>query len=351
MTRRNEYRVYLQSEDWKKLRELALIRTNGLCQFCGDYATQVHHVKYPKQFGAEHPHSLVPVCDKCHKISHGVQKMKQLEHAVVMTELSPSGINLNYLLSGGRVYASAKSWTRSLQVPDCMKVWFEQRLISTAMFKKESSGESLEMEYQNTAVYRWHVVGELLRTFDREWYQSQYKSREKTEQQAIEKFHNNYERLINWGYDLQERALSSMLNGDNQKNSVVTQENLVDAMKQAVAPRLRAHDDKLYEHDVVIAEIKQSMPTKRDQEEFITVKQAIAEQGLDASAMPLHPKSRDTLSGLAGKKLKAMNAEQGASVMARLDGQKIDIPTNSYRRGVIYEILQELSDGGQSKLL
>ena len=351
MTRRNEYRVYLQSEDWKKLRELALIRTNGLCQFCGDYATQVHHVKYPKQFGAEHPHSLVPVCDKCHKISHGVQKMKQLEHAVVMTELSPSGINLNYLLSGGRVYASAKSWTRSLQVPDCMKVWFEQRLISTAMFKKESSGESLEMEYQNTAVYRWHVVGELLRTFDREWYQSQYKSREKTEQQAIEKFHNNYERLINWGYDLQERALSSMLNGDNQKNSVVTQENLVDAMKQAVAPRLRAHDDKLYEHDVVIAEIKQSMPTKRDQEEFITVKQAIAEQGLDASAMPLHPKSRDTLSGLAGKKLKAMNAEQGAAVMARLDGQKIDIPTNSYRRGVVYKILQELSDGGQSKLL
>lgn len=351
MTRRNEYRVYLQSEDWKKLRELALIRTNGLCQFCGDFATQVHHVKYPKQFGAEHPHSLVPVCDKCHKISHGVQKMKQLEHAVVMTELSPSGINLNYLLSGGRVYASAKSWTKSLQVPDCMKVWFEQRLISTAMFKKESSGESLEMEYQNTAVYRWHVVGELLRTFDREWYQSQYKSREKTEQQAIEKFHNNYERLINWGYDLQERALSSMLNGDNQKNSVVTQENLVDAMKQAVAPRLRAHDDKLYEHDVVIAEIKQSMPTKRDQEEFITVKQAIAEQGLDPSAMPLHPQSRDTLSGLAGKKLKAMNAEQGASVMARLDGQKIDIPTNSYRRGVIYEILQELSDGGQSKLL
>lgn len=351
MTRRNEYRVYLQSEDWKKLRELALIRTNGLCQFCGDFATQVHHVKYPKQFGAEHPHSLVPVCDKCHKISHGVQKMKQLEHAVVMTELSPSGINLNYLLSGGRVYASAKSWTRSLQVPDCMKVWFEQRLISTAMFKKESSGESLEMEYQNTAVYRWHVVGELLRTFDREWYQSQYKSREKTEQQAIEKFHNNYERLINWGYDLQERALSSMLNGDNQKNSVVTQENLVDAMKQAVAPRLRAHDDKLYEHDVVIAEIKQSMPTKRDQEEFITVKQAIAEQGLDASAMPLHPKSRDTLSGLAGKKLKAMNAEQGAAVMARLDGQKIDIPTNSYRRGVVYKILQELSDGGQSKLL
>ena len=351
MTRRNEYRVYLQSEDWKKLRELALIRTNGLCQFCGDFATQVHHVKYPKQFGAEHPHSLVPVCDKCHKISHGVQKMKQLEHAVVMTELSPSGINLNYLLSGGRVYASAKSWTRSLQVPDCMKVWFEQRLISTAMFKKESSGESLEMEYQNTAVYRWHVVGELLRTFDREWYQSQYKSREKTEQQAIEKFHNNYERLINWGYDLQERALSSMLNGDNQKNSVVTQENLVDAMRQAVAPRLRAHDDKLYEHDVVIAEIKQSMPTKRDQEEFITVKQAVAEQGLDPSAMPLHPQSRDTLSGLAGKKLKAMNAEQGASVMARLDGQKIDIPTNSYRRGVIYEILQELSDGGQSKLL
>ncbi|WP_124552599.1 hypothetical protein [Methylophilus methylotrophus] len=266
--------------------------------------------------------------------------MKQLSNVAQMTDLSPNGNKLNYLLSGGRVYASAKSWIRALQVPVAMQVWFETGLARTAMLKKDSVGGELEMTYMDIPVYRWPAVGELLRAFDREWYQHQYKRRPKDEQKDIENFHGHYEKLINWGYDLQERALSSVLNSENQRNTPVTQETLLEAIKQAVAPRLRAHDDKLLEHDLVIAEIKEALPTMRDLDEFITVKQAITEKGFDSTIMPLYPKSKDNLSSLVGKKLKSNEVELGPKVTARLDGQQVTTEMNTYRRRDIYEALE-----------
>ena len=207
------------------------------------------------------------------------------------------------------------------------------------------------MQYSNVSVYRWHAIGDLLRAFDREWYKNQYKSRPISEQREIEKFHDSYERLVSWGYDLQERAISSMLNSENERTTPVTQETLLNAIKQAVAPRLLAHDDKLNEHDLIIAEIKDAVPACRDPQEFITVKQAVSEQGLDPSVMPLHPQSSDNLAGLTGKRLKADFSEEGGSVIARLDGQKTAIKVNTYRRKAIYEVLKELTLNNQLKLL
>lgn len=281
MKRRDEYNRHLKSHNWSEQRDLALDRTSGFCQFCGEVASQVHHVKYPKRFGDEHPHSLIPVCERCHNISHGVQNMKQLSDVTRMAELSPNGGQLKYLLSGARVYASAKSWANALQVPETMMVWFETGLARIAILKKDLAGGDLEMSYTNVAVYRWHAVAEQLRAFDREWHKNQYSSRPKQEQKQIEQFYNNYDRLISWGYDLQERALSSALNPNSSAKSPVTQETLIEAMKEVIAPRLRSHDDKLHEHDLVIADLKEAVPTLRDQDEFITVKQAINEQGLD----------------------------------------------------------------------
>ena len=276
--------------------------------------------------------------------------MKQLTNVVSMTDLSPNGTRLNYLLSEGRVYASAKSWLRALQVPECMKAWFENGLTRTAMLKKDFAGGNLEMNHRDTLVYRWHAVGELIRSFDREWYKNQYKTRPLAEQREIEKFHDNYERLVSWGYDLQERALSSVLNADNERTTPVTQETLLEAIKQAVAPRLRDHDNKLYEHDVVITELKEAVPTLRDQDEFISVKQAISEQGLDPTWMPLHPQSSENLSGLAGQTLRSRGAEQGPSVIARIDGRSISAEMNTYRRRDIYATLTEIMHNKQHGL-
>lgn len=343
MSRRDEYKQHLKSPEWKEQRELALIRTDGFCQYCGEVAVNVHHVKYPKQFGGEHPHSLIPVCERCHNISHGVQKMTKLVNITQMTELAPNGTQLKYLLSGARVYASAKSWARALQVPTPLSAWFEQGLPRTAILKKDSAGGALEASYLDTPVYRWHAVAELLRAFDREWHKHQYGSRPKQEQREIERFQNNYDRLVSWGYDLQERALSTALNPIVDSKAPITQDDLIEVVKQAVAPRLQSHDNKLHEHDVVIAEIKEAVPALRDPDEFISVKQAIMEQGLDPAQTPLLPQSRENLSGLAGQMLKAQSAEQGASVMSRVDGQSIIAEMNTFRRRNIYAVLREIT--------
>lgn len=342
MTRRNQYRSYLNSSEWKEVRACALERTSGFCQFCGAVATQVHHSKYPKQFGDEHPNSLIPICKKCHDISHGIQKMKQITDATRMSDLSPNGMNLKYILSGGRVYASAKSWSRALKIPSEMTTWFESGLSRTALLKGGAGDSGYEMEYLNTPVYRWHAVAEQLRVFDRKWHQDQYAGRPRFEREKIKQFHENYEKLVNWGYDLQERALSSILEPLNTSKTAVTQENLIAAIKEAVAPRLVQHDQKLTEHDLVIAEIQNVVPVLRDEGEFITIRQAIAEQGLDAETMPFFPESKLNLSGLTGQSLSKEGVEVGGKVNSRMDGSSQRMEINTYRRGVIYEKLKEI---------
>ena len=69
--RRNYYRDYLQSDDWKRKRYVVLRRDNWRCVYCGASATQVHHKKYAKvNIGREPIDWLVSVCTKCHDSIH-----------------------------------------------------------------------------------------------------------------------------------------------------------------------------------------------------------------------------------------------------------------------------------------
>lgn len=350
MTRKRDYQKYLKSPDWSAHRNEALARTSGFCQFCGEVASQVHHVQYPKRFGDEHPYSLVPVCERCHNLSHGVQEMKPLAEVQKMMELAPNGARLNYLLSDARVYASAQSWARALQVPNSMSKWFTSGLARVALLKKDLAGGDLERSYQETAVYRWHAVAEQLRVFDRSWHEHQYQSRPVEERRELQQFHENYERLVSWGYDLQEKALASTLNSQKSAPSAVTPELLLETLKQAVAPRLRAHDEKLIEHDVVIQELRDAVPVLRDPEEFISVRQAVIEQGLDQTLMPLYPKSSENISGLAGQLLTAKRTKTGASVISRVDGRSVSTEMNTYKRKAIYAVLSEILKNKQEGL-
>ena len=69
--RRDYYREYLKSDEWKRKRYVVLKRDNWTCQYCGKKATQVHHLKYAKyQIGKEPIKWLVSVCGSCHKDQH-----------------------------------------------------------------------------------------------------------------------------------------------------------------------------------------------------------------------------------------------------------------------------------------
>lgn len=342
MSKAEEYRQYLKSGTWQEKRDLALDRTSGFCQFCGAPAEHVHHTKYPKQLGTEHPNNLIPVCKRCHDISHGIQDMQVISQAELHSELTPQGGKLKYLVSGARVYASAASWARALQLPQSLWNWFEQGLPRTAMIRKDFPGGSLSALYQNIQVYRWHAVAELLRAFDRNWYQHQYRSRSKFEQIEIEKFHKNYEHLVYWGYALQERALTNIMIGENPQTEHISQTELVDAISQIVQPQLNTHQEQLTTHDLVISELQNSVPTLRDEEEFITIRQAFSEQGLDPALMPLYPSSKENFSGITGQLLKKEHVAQGPTITTRIDGQSLAVSMNTYPRKAIYSMINKI---------
>ena len=69
--RRDYYRSYLQSDDWKRKRYVVLKRDNWRCIYCGAPATEVHHLKYAKwNIGKEPIDWLVSVCKSCHNSKH-----------------------------------------------------------------------------------------------------------------------------------------------------------------------------------------------------------------------------------------------------------------------------------------
>ena len=69
--RRDYYREYLKSDEWKRKRYVVLKRDNWKCKYCGKKATQVHHKRYAKyQIGKEPIKWLVSVCASCHKDQH-----------------------------------------------------------------------------------------------------------------------------------------------------------------------------------------------------------------------------------------------------------------------------------------
>lgn len=72
------YNDYLQSDRWKRLREQAIVRARGKCEFCGEKAQAVHHVKYPKNLSNDSLDNLVVVCKKCHETSHGKREIQNV---------------------------------------------------------------------------------------------------------------------------------------------------------------------------------------------------------------------------------------------------------------------------------
>jgi 5-methylcytosine-specific restriction endonuclease McrA len=69
--RRDYYRDYLQSDEWKRKRYVVLKRDNWRCVYCGGRATQVHHTKYAKyNIGREPIEWLVSICKDCHDNIH-----------------------------------------------------------------------------------------------------------------------------------------------------------------------------------------------------------------------------------------------------------------------------------------
>jgi len=73
------YKEYLKSEEWKQLRKKAYTRSKGFCELCGKKAENIHHICYPKHYSNDSLNNLLAVCERCHKLLHGIRESVRKE--------------------------------------------------------------------------------------------------------------------------------------------------------------------------------------------------------------------------------------------------------------------------------
>lgn len=67
---KEQYGLYLQSDEWRDKRGAILERDNYQCRICGDTNNlEVHHLTYDRVYN-ESDYDLVTVCADCHEIIH-----------------------------------------------------------------------------------------------------------------------------------------------------------------------------------------------------------------------------------------------------------------------------------------
>ncbi|MFA5636906.1 MAG: HNH endonuclease [Anaerovoracaceae bacterium] len=67
----SEYKAYLQSDEWKRIRTRIRRRARGRCERCGvNVRDDIHHTTY-ERVGDERLEDLVAVCRHCHRYLHG----------------------------------------------------------------------------------------------------------------------------------------------------------------------------------------------------------------------------------------------------------------------------------------
>lgn len=73
-----EYKQYLKSKTWKRIREKAMIRAGYKCQLCNQGGKlNVHHRSY-ENLGREHASDLITLCEKCHTTFHKAAEVAKL---------------------------------------------------------------------------------------------------------------------------------------------------------------------------------------------------------------------------------------------------------------------------------
>ena len=68
MTTYDDYYEYLESPEWQTMRQLRLAMDGYQCRLCHTAKNlNVHHIRYPTEYGTESLNDLVTLCDRCHK--------------------------------------------------------------------------------------------------------------------------------------------------------------------------------------------------------------------------------------------------------------------------------------------
>lgn len=71
---KDEYILYICSEDWRERRKEMMDEANWECFNCGEKATELHHLSY-ENLGFEVLYEdVIPLCSTCHKEAHNKEE-------------------------------------------------------------------------------------------------------------------------------------------------------------------------------------------------------------------------------------------------------------------------------------
>lgn len=114
--RQIEYRAYLKTDHWKELRAEVLNRDGCRCVHCQKKkgCLHVHHRFYRSRFEDSIADDLITLCERCHKVEHGLAKPKKIKAPKQPKKIKgPGGVlytgvpknlrDVNLMRSNGRI--------------------------------------------------------------------------------------------------------------------------------------------------------------------------------------------------------------------------------------------------------
>lgn len=342
----------MRSDEWRELRAATLRRAKFTCEHCHAKATQVHHVRYPKN-GEKHTlEMLVAVCDRCHDLNHGVREMENLIKPIRTDLDGPFNNSVSVFHSNGLIWASVDQWMKVLQAPYFMKDFLEKTVPAKSALMK---GGQYSAICGGIKVFRWPPIASGLDSWQRSWLSQKTDGlglMPQNERAAAETFARNIERLKFWGYELQEKELQGAMKSrmsPEQTDSGVTDASqamqVIKSLAQSTFTELEVHGSKISKHDVDIRRLKETNAVDRDPDEFVTVKHRILERSLPHAMIV---SGRLNLSEACGQYLKSKGKEKGGTVMERLEGNSLTAPASLWRRMDIDEAIDEFMPSGDA---
>jgi hypothetical protein len=85
---RDQYRLYLQSDEWKTLRNAALVRDGHRCRLCdSSHRLEVHHRRYRVPWSRGTVQDLTVLCRGCHQAVSTRRWLLRLAAALIGLQL------------------------------------------------------------------------------------------------------------------------------------------------------------------------------------------------------------------------------------------------------------------------
>lgn len=239
--------------------------------------------------------------------------------------------------SDGLLWASIAQWCSVLKTPYFMPDYLVKAAESNSSLMK---GGPFTTTVEGTKVYRWPPIAAAIDSWHRSWMvtvaKGEHAALPLNKRKESERFALNVARLKQWGYELQERELQSVMTSKmtpNQSATGLAEVNqaiqAIQSLAQVTRTALETHGEALDEHNERIIDIEKSDPLRRDSNAFVTVKQRCLERALSLAFVV---EGRMNLSQACGQYLQKAGSCKGPVSKERLDGSSLIVEVATWRR-------------------